>query len=593
MVQQARQRGISLADAVAQRDAFSSGVAACGAGSAGCLRAESCRAACRQDRMTDLLNAYARHAEEQSTAGSLFGGNLTAEQLLDGVSAKYGKAAGTDGQSAYASPVGQGDGGRGGEARGIGLGAGGETAPGAGSGQGGGPRILPEAPALTANFDQAAADRYAAARQATADRASTFKNAPGVGEVLRGGPRSGTFRTADSDVPATLLEAGAKGSDVINAYMAAGGTPEAVSHLAAFALRQNAMRADGTIDPAKFAVWSHRYASALSAVPEVRERFNTAASAQDAVEATMGQHAEAVRALQATAAGKFLGNADPVAQVNSILRGRTAQADMADLAAVTANNPDARAGLQRAVAELILRDMKTDQATVTGGETQLRSAQLQAFIRKSSPALREIMTDRQVNTLQAVVDDLQRSSLSVSGTKVPGGSDTIQNKGATAMTLGRALMAESKNSMVAGGAGAGAMLGMILGGPAAGALGGAAGGATALAGRAVGAARAAGMKTVDDLVREAMLRPEVAQVLLQRVTPASKGKLAKSLVAALARGAPVAPIDSKGKRQAPPLVMAGPPANALLRPSFGQLPVAGQRPAFGQIPEARRNALMR
>ena len=142
-VQQARQRGISLADAVEQRDAFSQMSpqaerllrAAYGPNLSGRMS---------QGDFADLLTNYAKRAGEQSTAPSLFGPNLTADQLLEGVEARYGKTAG-GGQSSSAASA-RGSFGEAWRNQGRPIdGAGGQAAPG-GSGSQRGEAATPHPP---------------------------------------------------------------------------------------------------------------------------------------------------------------------------------------------------------------------------------------------------------------------------------------------------------------------------------------------------------------------------------------------------------------------------------------------------------------
>ena len=154
---------------------------------------------------------------------------------------------------------------------------------------------------LQPNFDAAAQARYAAARQATSDRAATFKSPPGVGEVLQGGPQAGTFRSPDSAVPNIIVKVGPAGADVAKAYLAAGGSPAALSDAAAYSLRQAAARPDGTLDPAKVGAWAKARASFLSEIPEAANRFSAAADAQRAVEAGTKDAAAALKQATATA----------------------------------------------------------------------------------------------------------------------------------------------------------------------------------------------------------------------------------------------------------------------------------------------------
>jgi hypothetical protein len=386
---------------------------------------------------------------------------------------------------------------------------------------------------LTPNFDAEAQARYTAARQATADRAATFKTPPGVREALQGGPQAGTFRMPDTSVPATFIRVGPEGAARVQSYLAAGGSPEALSDAAAFSLRRDAARPDGTLDPDKYAAWSKQRSSFLSALPDAKAKFGAAADAQQTVDAAVAARAEQAKAVQRSVIGKFLGDADPVTRVAAVLRSPTAVADMRTLADRVANDPDAKAGLQRTVAEHILRDLKGNTAGAGGEEAFLKGDQLQTFLRTREPALREVLTPAQMTSLRSVAESLERSNLSVSGSRLAGGSDTVQNAAAGATTLLGNFMHQA---VTHAGTTAGGALGFIFGGGPVGALAGAAVGRVGDWGvQAARAAGAAGMHTVDDLVANAMLHPQLAAVLLAKVTPNNRESLGRALVSQLRR----------------------------------------------------------
>ncbi len=104
-VAQARQRGISLADQVAQRDMLGGGTSPQAARLLRAAYGPDLTGRMSQDQFSKLLGDYASRASEQSTAPNLFGANLTADQLLEGSEARYGKANAGGGQSVNATPA--------------------------------------------------------------------------------------------------------------------------------------------------------------------------------------------------------------------------------------------------------------------------------------------------------------------------------------------------------------------------------------------------------------------------------------------------------------------------------------------------------
>jgi len=666
VVQQARQRGISLADAVGQRDAFDQMSpraqailrAAYGPQLAGRMS---------QERMASLLADYARRAQEQSAAGNLFGANLTADQLLEGVSARYGKATGTEGgvASGYAGSVGEGAGGLGYQGRGSVAGAGGQTAPGGGRGQSDGSRVLDQAPStLTSNADAAAVERINVMRTAHAERKATFgPNVPGVGPVLAPGPIAGSFRMADSSVPGAVFSRGPGAAERVQAAIRAGLSPTQLADYAAFDLRRAAQSPDGTLDPAKahrwrqqnagafqamtradpsiagrfdtaqqmsarvaelqadraaieashplnpgwgdseimprvwqpgpkgadsvraalsgangspvaadsiadyaayslrkaaapngtldpakYQAWAKLYDGALSARPDIKAKFDTVAKAQEALDQAAQQHAQQLKDFQNSAARHFLGGADPADRIGQILNSATRVPAMRDLASLTANDPAARAGIQRAIVDHIFNRLQGNNPAGATGTEKLKSDAFQTFVDRAAPALREVMTPHQVDMLQQVAADLQRASLSTNGVLAGSGSPTAQK----AVLLAHGDMGANVLRMLqTHGLTAAATLIGAKGGPIGAFLGN-------KAGAAIGSLRAAGVKQTSDLVTEAMLNPALAQTLLARVTSASREGARNAFVAQLAklaaaRGGHVAALITNDQRApAPP-----------------------------------------
>lgn len=585
MVQAAKRQKLGLADAVGQQDAFNQLSPQADA----ILRAaygDNLTGRMSQNKMADLLAEYAKRAEQQTAGASLFDDKQSAQQVLDGVAAQYGKSA-TQGVNVAsdAAPARAVNGQGGGGPWRSGPSAPRQAASGVGGGEQPSASILPQAaaapagpvspapaPALTANFDAAARQRLLAANAQHAEDVQTFRKAQGVGQMLAPGPTKGTFKSLDSQVPNLIVRAGPVGADVAKAYIKAGGTPEALSDAAAFSLRQAAMK-DGVLDPAKYAAWAQQRQSFLSQIPDAAARFGAAADASraaqvatktgadaikaaeqasgKAMKASDGVHvkalkdaaavaqgtindataarASAIKANQDSVVGKFLGSADPVMQVATILRGKTSVADMENLSRLTASDPDARAGLQRAVADHILTELKSDAPTI-GDETALSGNALQKFLRKSGPALEKIMSPEQMRSLHAVGESLAQSRLSESGTRVGTGSDTAQIAAHAGGTFLSHLSAKLFGPVTGGGVGS--AIGAAVAGPAGAAFGGSVG---SLAGQAVQSMREAGIKNVDHLVAQALLNPALMRTLMTTATAKNTSNLMGALTSQVRR----------------------------------------------------------
>jgi hypothetical protein len=371
----------------------------------------------------------------------------------------------------------------------------------------------PDDGALVPNFDAEAAARYRAANAAHAERVGTYDEAPGVGQTLAAGKRAGEWRLGDSQVAATIFNSGKGAAERIQAFLKAGGdNADLVSDLkdyASFSLRRAAEDADGTLDPGKTAKWMKAHEEALGAFPDLAKSFETAAAARETMDAAMARHLAAREEFEKSAAAHFLGDADPVARVGKILRSDTADATMRELADLTAKVPAAREGLRRAVVDHVINELSSNSLAGDTTERQLKNDVFQTFMRRALPAMRHIFEPEEIESMQNVAADIQRSQRSVTGTKLPGGSNTAQD-----IVAGEKLTAGKPS-----------VLGTLI---AAEAVGEAAQHAAGPVGRVVGmvavpvlsAMRQEGLKTVDDLVSEAMLHPELARALLAKIPAA-------------------------------------------------------------------------
>lgn len=505
--------------------------------------------------------------------------------------------------------------------------AGGEVSSRGRSGGPAGNQSLSGSAPLTANFDQAAQDRYAAARAATAVRKSGFEDAPGIKTILQSGPTAGTFRVPDAMVPAAVIRTGPAGADHVRVYLAKGGSPEALTDAAAFSLRRDAMRPDGTLDPAKAASWADKRSSFLAALPDAATKFGDAVTAQRNLELAQAAETQAakVRALtdaasmktattaesqamkaagtaeaarlkavtteaaqtlkevtaiaqrtvddamaaratvikdrQSSVIGKFLGDADPVARVWSILNDKaTGRAQMSQLVEAVRGNPDATAGLQRAVAEAIDREVVGNSRGPVSAEGALRAEKFQNLITHGEPTLREVMTPEQMRGIMAANETLKRDYRSG---QVGVGSATGQIQAGTT----RGVIRQVAGVMAAGitGASVGATIGSWISNHIGlGAYPGIAVGSTigtAVAG-VIRAAREAGIQNVADLRTESLLNPALYRLLDTKLTTANESALLAGIAKQLGRASLVG--GTTQNNEGPKELQLEGPQNALL-----------------------------
>jgi len=373
--------------------------------------------------------------------------------------------------------------------------------------------ISPDVP-LTANLDEAAAERLRAASAATRERKATFNQGP-VGETLKTNGMAGDFRSLDSSVPGKFFRAGAEGAERANLYREAVGDAARanadLTQAAAASLRQSrAFRPDGTLDPARFSAWQQAHAPALGAVPGLRDQFATAARASEAMATAAALRREALDAAQTGTVGKLIGVSDPqdvVKTVGGIFGRQNAVQEMRDLAARARSTPEGIAGLRKAVAEHINTKLMTNAEAATSGTNLISANAFQNFVKQNRDTLRQVFTAQEVEMMDRIAQDLTRANRSITAVKLPGGSNTPQDLLAQASKGGESLLSRILRLKQSESAGAGAAAGWLIGGIP---------GAVAGAGAGwLNSARQVGLNKVQDLVKEALLDPALARTLLK------------------------------------------------------------------------------
>jgi len=212
-------------------------------------------------------------------------------------------------------------------------------------------------------------------------------------------------------------------------------------------------------------------------------------------------------------------SSDVVRQIGSIFNSRDAVAKMQELVTGANGNPAAKAGLRRAIVEHIRSQFLSNAEAGTTGASTLKSDAFQTFMRTKTDVLAQVFEPEEIGALRAVASDLQRANRTINATKLAGGSNTAQD------TARRADAGSIMNKIAieAAAATAGHAATQSVGGGVLGWLGA----------RTVSALRDAGISHVDDLVKEAMLNPELARALLQKVPgPSDKGTIDRIVKAA-------------------------------------------------------------
>jgi hypothetical protein len=366
--------------------------------------------------------------------------------------------------------------------------------------------------------------------EATRERAQTFGQNPLKG-ILQTAGAQGQYRLPNGAVPETIFRPGPRGFESTQGYLrAVGNDPDAVNALreyVASTLRRQGMGPDGTLDPARFAAWQRRYADALRAVPDGMQRYADAARATEAIaDAALARRA-ALDAAQDGAIGKLIGatdSQDVTRIVGGIFGQKDAARQMGELAQRAHANPDAWNGFRRAVVDYMYNKFVSNAEAGTSGVGQIKSDSFQNFLRQNQATLNWVFSPREQNALRAIAADLNRANRSIIAIKLPGGSNTPQDLIKTIEKGG------SHGSLLTQ-----MILGAIAGYDVGGAKGALIGFTGALGKQGLSRMREAGMAKIDDLVKRAMLDPDLAAALLRKAPPRVNSEATVSLGARLAR----------------------------------------------------------
>lgn len=542
VVSEAKQRRISIKDAVGQRDML--------AGSLDPLVESILRAAYGENltgrisrgKLADLLSFYAEEAPKQTATPRLFGENASPSEILaTGQTRGANSSVRSTDISGRAGGYGPSAGANGSEARGPVNGASGQAnaataeviAPEVGSAE------------LQPNFSPEDRAALRAANRAYADYKNTFRRGA-VGDVLASATGPTGFRMAESGVPKALFRGGPQGSEAADSLIRAAGSPEAAVKLLgdypAFAFRR-AAETDGMIDPGKAAKWLDANKAALDKLPGLREKFADAAKAGAAVEKAAADGADRIKAMQDSAARHYLtkgGEAvEPQAAVGKLLASPTAPKDAAAMmrTAERAGNQAAIDGIKRNLVDYLLTKARSTAEAGTTGEKEIAGGVFQRWIANPSNAgvVRAVLGPEGADMVAKVAEDIERAARAVNATKIPGSPGTAADLishaagGHGLSVLGQVLVGQIAGEMIEGGVG-----GMELGGAMAGAM------------MALNAMRLAGMRNVDDLATAGLLNPELGRLLISKAVIADKPAILKTLlnrIAAVGVGAS----SAKGK----------------------------------------------
>ena len=405
-----------------------------------------------------------------------------------------------------------------GTARSIGSNGTAYSARGGLSGPSSDPRI--SGSGLEPNFDQAALDRLRTANAFNVKAKQTFTDNPTVGPIVeRERGASGAYTMQPSTVPGKIFFPGPKSVDAIKSYRAAVGDATALPQLQEYAVdrvRRAAQSPDGTLDPVKLATWRRAHADALKAFPQLDASLADAGHATETMAQVAATQKASLKAAQEGALGRLIGLHDPqdiTRTIGAIFGRQDAALQMTRLRLAIGGDKDALEGLKKAVVDHMVDHFVSNTEAGTSELGALKSDQLQNFITRNKSALRAAgFDDNAISTMEAVSADLQQANRSLTAVKIPGQSNTAQDLTAVKAGESPSTMLAKVTGRVAGPALLGIALHLAGGGLVAG-IG------TAIGAGLISAMRQSGLKTVNDIVKDALLNPERARMLMVKATP--------------------------------------------------------------------------
>lgn len=386
--------------------------------------------------------------------------------------------------------------------------------------------------------DPQAGKRYRAATDSTRERVGTFSKGYVVQILRKEGEKTGSYRMGDASVSRNAFMPGPTGGERVKAIVKAGGNPSELADIAAESLNKHVK--DGVLDPKAYQRWKTTHDAALKELPaDVRARFASAALATQALERAAMARKTALNEYNKSVLGK-LANIEPADLnriIGGILNGKDASAQMRKLSIAARQDPAAREGLRRAVAEYIDSRFISSKEVGTSGDNSIRADAFASFVKDKAPALRMVFDGPDLLRMQAIADDIKRAERSLQAVRVPGNSNTAAD---VLPALEKATKEAGKYTVLSQVALAGAA-GFMAGGPK-----GAVAGALGAWGKSLlGNMRAAGLRKVDDLVLEMMLDPQLGKIALMKQPLSNKG-MQQLLSQRLARVSPFAVSSASG-----------------------------------------------
>jgi hypothetical protein len=383
--------------------------------------------------------------------------------------------------------------------------------------------------------------RLRAAKDATIARVRTFDNQymkPLLEKAITGQDYKVAAEKVASRIFNTQIDAAAR----IDSLRAAIGVEEADNLLTGYALDRVAKEVvrDGVTDANKLENWRAKNADALKALPNLGAKLKDTASLIDAVSTQAKARIESLDAEKKRAVGPFLESSTGVligndpravdAAVGSILTGQNAAVKMKELRSAMQGNPDALEGLRKAVVDNVVNRFAKITQGPAGEFSTLSAEPLLNFVRANEKVLLAAgLTRGQINGMKAIATEAAQSSAllrAAVATRKPATLGDLTNKilrGQPQSILNRITLRQALTKGGLFGALSATGLGQVQ----------------LAADLALTMLRNKGLEQVDEIVARAMLDPDLARVLVQKVSPKNQRIVTRRLGEILARSTAV------------------------------------------------------
>jgi ddrB-like ParB superfamily domain len=367
----------------------------------------------------------------------------------------------------------------------------------------------------------------------------------------------GTYTMDAARIPGHAVVDGNMGYTKASQFLnASKNAPEAVNAVKEMLLNKfrSAISAEtGMVVPQKWNTVRSQFSGAIRAVEERQPGFEASLrdpkTTADAVLKYAAEKKAALKALDDEKAAKFLGvegNEQIGNKIGEIVTSGTTKASQVREMMQTLEKeggPGAVDGMRRALAEWITRTKEAGGVS-EAGEHFMKFAEFRKMVNNNRTRFEQVFTKEQMNTLDAIIKDMEIANRSLDRTKIPGRSNTAQDSKAYFDKFASE-MAEKTWYIAMIQAYAGAEGGFFSKLGHAGLVG---------AGGVIFKLRQMGIKNISDLEREMLLNPEFAREALKKIPQGYKVQKNANLVRAARNSILMAPSavekDQQEKRQA-------------------------------------------